>query len=354
LARTALDVSGKKMAVLPPLFRRYGAELSCALRASLSYDGCRVYDTLRYAMGWADSDGNPVTAATGKALRPTLCLFACEVIGGTADRAMPAAVAIELIHNFSLIHDDIQDHDKTRRGRPTVWAVWGEPKAIVSGNALRAVADISLERLVEQGVSIPDALRVIALLTEAYLQMIEGQYLDLDYEKRHDVGQDAYLNMISLKTGALIRCSLEMGAFLGTKDLGAVDAFRRFGRSLGFVFQIRDDILGVWGKEGKTGKPVGADIRRKKNSFPVVHAMGHANGTDAAMLREAYRKEALDDHDVAQVLEVMERIGTRDQAQALAQRHCDDALAALEGVALSPQAQEEIEDLAHFLLVREH
>lgn len=354
MTRTALEVSGKKTAVLPPLFHRYGAGLSGALRASLSYEGSRVYDTLRYAMGWADSGGNVVTATTGKALRPTLCLFACEVIGGTAERAMPAAVAIEFIHNFSLIHDDIQDHDETRRGRPTVWAVWGEPKAIVSGNALRAVADISLERLVERGVSVPDALRVIAILTEAYLQMIEGQYLDLDYEKRHDVGQDAYLDMISRKTGALIRCSLEMGAFLGTKDAAAVDAFRRFGRSLGFVFQIRDDILGVWGEEEKTGKPVGADIRHKKNSFPVVHAMGYAKGADAALLKETYRKEVLDDRDVARILEVMERIGTREQAQALAQRHCGDALKALEGVALSPQAREEIEDLAHFLLVREH
>jgi geranylgeranyl diphosphate synthase type I len=347
-------VSGKKTAVLPPLFHRYGAELSAGLRASLSGEGCGVYDTLRYAMGWTDPDGNPVTATNGKALRPTLCLFACEVIGGNTKRAMPAAVAIEFIHNFSLIHDDIQDHDKTRRGRPTVWAVWGEPKAIVSGNALRAVADISLERLVEQGVSISEALHVVAILTEAYLQMIEGQYLDLDYEKRHDVSQDAYLDMISRKTGALIRCSLEMGAFLGTKDAATVDAFRRFGRSLGFVFQIRDDILGVWGEEEKTGKPVGADIRRKKNSFPVVHAMSHAKDTDAALLKETYGKEVLDDQDVVRVLQVMERAGTRDQAQALAQRHCSDALAALEGLPLDSQARQEISELAHFLLVREH
>ena len=354
MTRTALETTTGTAALLPQMFTRYGADVNGALKSSLSSEHNFVYDTLRYAMGWTDSKGNAVAASTGKALRPILCLFACDAVGGSINKAIPAAVALEFIHNFSLIHDDIQDKDQTRRGRPTLWVVWGESKAIVAGNVLRVVADLSLEQLVQQDVVVPDALTVIEILTEAYLQMIEGQYLDLEFESRFDIELDDYLGMISRKTGALIRCALEMGAVLGTPDKRTVAAFREFGRSLGFVFQIRDDVLGVWGEPKKTGKPVGADIRRKKNSFPVVHAMNYAKGTDARRLQEVYRKEVLEDSDVSDILTVMERLGTQKQAQGLAEEHCEGALRSLESVELSPEARSDIESLAEFLLIRDH
>ena len=305
-------------------------------------------------MGWADVEGKPRAATEGKALRPTLCLFACEATGGPVRRALPAAVSLELIHNFSLIHDDIQDRDETRHHRPTVWAVWGEPKALVAGNTLRAIADMSLGRLADHGVAFEEALRVSALLTEAYLEMIEGQYLDISYEGRPDISIADYLNMISKKTGALIRCALNLGAIIGTQDETTVQAFHDCGRSLGFVFQIRDDVLGIWGDEEATGKPVGADIRRKKNTLPVVFAMSQAQGEDIETLLSIYHGPAVGDEEVATVLDILERIGAQEYAQNLAAEHRQQALESLDGVELAPEVKRDIEDLAQFLLVRQY
>ena len=336
------------------MLQEYRPALNEALRSGLSQNGAHVYHMLRYYMGWVDVDGNACSATEGKALRPTLCLFACEAAGGHAGEAMPAAVALEFIHNFSLIHDDIQDRDRTRHGRETLWAVWGVPSALSAGNILRVIANMSLANLVEHGVEPDRALQVTELLTEAYLEMIEGQYLDISYEGRSDISIRDYMGMISRKTGALIRCSVNMGAMIGTRDLATIDAFRRCGRSLGYAFQVRDDFLGVWGDEGTTGKPVGADIRRKKNSLPVVYAMSQADGQDRRVLLEAYGKDSLDDDDVSVVLDVMEHTGAKDYSETLARQHGDEALEALADVELSPGARAHIEELVHFLTVRQH
>ena len=339
---------------LPQMFHRYSARIGDALRSALSHDGVRVYDMLRYYMGWVDEDGNPWTATEGKALRPTLCLFACEANGGSLAQAMPAAVALEFIHNFSLIHDDIQDRDEMRHHRRTVWAVWGVPRAVVAGNVLRILADKALQSMVGEGVGVDRALDAVALLTEAYLEMIEGQYLDIYYEGRPDISTPDYLHMISRKTGALIRSALNIGAVIGTDDAVAAEAFRSCGSSLGYVFQIRDDVLGVWGDEKSTGKPVGADIRRKKNSFPVAYAMSHVQGRDKERLTDIYRIESLTDGDVATVLEILDRAEVREHAQRLAEHHRDKALKALGEVRLAPELRDELEGLAQFLLVRNH
>ena len=305
-------------------------------------------------MGWVDVDGQACNATEGKALRPTLCLLACEAAGGSVGKAMPAAVAVELIHNFSLIHDDIQDGDETRHHRPTLWAVWGVPKALIAGNTLRVVADTALEGLVEKGVELETALAAVGVLTEAYQEMIEGQYLDMSYEGRPDIGIHEYLDMISRKSGALIRHSMNLGALIGARQTATIDALLECGRSLGYVFQIRDDVLGVWGDEDTTGKPVGADIRRKKNSFPVVHAMSAARGEDKQLLQTTYEKDSLSDDDVASVLDVMDRVNTRENAQTLAAEHADRALEAVAQVELAPSAHEDLRELVDFLLVREH
>ena len=351
-----LHTADRQAGQLPRVFQRYRSDIIHALKDTLSRNEVAVYDMLRYYMGWVDVDGNPRTATTeGKALRPTLCLFACEATGGSIRKAMPVAVALEFIHNFSLIHDDIQDRDETRHHRPTLWTVSGVPKALVAGNVLRVIADSSLlEGLVEEGVDLDRALAAIGVLTEAYLEMIEGQYLDLSYEGRPDIGIRDYLDMISRKTGALIRSSLKLGALIGTRNTTTVEAFLACGRSLGYVFQIRDDVLGVWGDEETTGKPVGADIRRKKNSLPVVHAMAEAGREDKSMLGRIYEKDDLSDGDVADVLDVMERVNTKEYAQSLAVEHCDRALEAAAGVELAPNTRHELEELVQFLLDRDY
>lgn len=359
MTNSSLHTSQKQTDELPGLFLRYRARIGAALREGLqpqesSADALAVYDMLRYYMGWADTEGNPITAMEGKYLRPTLCLFACQATGGSIEQAMPAAVALELIHNFSLIHDDIQDQDETRHHRQTLWPIWGIPKALVAGNVLRVVADSSLEELVRRGVDAETALGVAALLTEAYLEMIEGQYLDLAFEGQPDLGMQEYLGMIARKTGALIRCAFTMGALIGSGEKATADAFRASGTALGFIFQVRDDVLGVWGDEETTGKPVGADIRRKKNSYPVVHAMSHARGAEKKSLLGIYQQEEVEDRDVDRVLEIMERAETRDSAHLMAAEHGKDAAEALKSVELDPDARAEIDELIQFLLVREH
>lgn len=354
LTDTATKHAGRRTRPQPGVFARYRPLIGEALRRELARDDVGVFNMLRFHMGWEDAGGKPWAGTEGKALRPTLCLFACEAAGGPPTRALAAATALELIHNFSLIHDDIQDRDETRHQRATLWAQWGIPRALVAGNTMRVIADRAVGRLLDEDVSVFLALSVTRLLTEAYLEMIEGQYLDLVYEGRPDIGLPEYLDMIARKTGALIRCSMTLGALLGAADEAEVEAFRECGRALGCLFQIRDDVLGVWGEEQETGKPVGADIRRKKNSFPVVYAMSKAAGEDRRMLKHIYGKPEIADDDVELVLDVMDRCQTRERAQSLTAEHRDVALEAASGARMSPQARRDLEELAEFLLVREH
>ena len=348
MAASSVQLDSKPAVALPSVFDRYRSDVDAALRSSLSSSASPVYQMLRYSMGWVDVSGNPIFATEGKALRPTLCLLACEATGGAKIDAMPAAVALELIHDFSLIHDEIQDRDETRRHRPTIWTIWGETKALVAGNVLRIVADMALWNYRGH-----DAGLAATLMTQAYLEMIEGQYLDLRYEGRSDITLDDYIGMISRKTGALIRCSLVTGAAIGSQSLDVTAAFEASGRAFGMVFQVRDDYLGVWGDEAATGKPVGADIRRKKNAFPFVYAISKASAKDREALLEIYGQPEVGDGDVAAALDIMERLGAREEAQSLARLHCDRAVAALEQVDLLPEARRDIEEIAHFLLVRD-
>ena len=338
---------------LPGMFTEYRDEIGHALREALRGDDT-VYNLLRYYMGWVDPDGNPASGTEGKYLRPTLCLFACEAVGGKRELAMPAAAALELIHNFSLIHDDIQDRDETRHHRKTLWAIWGIPKAMVAGNVLRIVADGTLDVLQSNGVPPARVIAVVNQLTQAYLEMIEGQYLDISFEGQSEIRLQQYLDMIARKTGALIRCSFTMGALIGSPDAKVADSFRESGRALGFIFQVRDDILGIWGDESSTGKPVGADIRRKKNSFPAVYAMSEAKGEDKRHLLSIYGKEELSDGNVEDVLHIMDGLKVREHAHALAMVEGGIAVDALAAVEMGEWAQREYQNLVEFLLFREH
>ncbi len=349
LTDTSPSPDSSPVVSLPAVFDRYRDEVGLALRAGLSGDDSPIRLMLSYAMGWVDVEGNPTLATEGKALRPTLCLLASEAVGGTTGDAMPAAVALELVHNFSLIHDEIQDRDDVRRHRPTLWKVWGERKALVAGNVMRIIADMALWGHRDRET----ALAVAGPVTQATLEMIEGQYMDLHFEGRMDITMDDYLAMISRKTGALIRCSLVAGAAAGSGDPAVIGAFEESGKAFGMVFQVRDDYLGVWGVEAATGKPVGADVRRKKNAFPFVYAMSKADGRDRDALLEIYGQAEVGDGDVASAVEIMERLGARESAQELAAHHSDRAVRALQGIELAPEARRDIEELAHFLLVRD-
>ena len=350
---------------LPNMFARYKESLLDHLKATIPspertvddwHQLTGLYTMVEYHMGWTDPEGLPVTvlASQGKALRPVLCLFASEALGGDWLTALPAASSLELIHNFSLIHDDIQDKDVERRHQATVWYLWGESQALVAGNTIRSLADICALELSERGVPKPRALYASQLLTSAYLEMTQGQCLDLAYEGRLDIGLKDYLDMVSLKTGALIRCSMEMGALITTPVKSHVEAYAMCGGFLGMAFQIQDDVLGIWGDEASTGKAVGNDIRRKKKSFPIVYALGKATGGARQRLVDSFSKEELDDEDVESVLGVLEALGADEHAQKMACERAELALEQARKVPMQPWATREIEELVEFLTQRQH
>ena len=336
---------------LPPVFTRHQAVVGAALRAELDGRTLPIYDSLRYYMGWADVHGTLTHSPEGKRLRPTLCLLACEAVGGDPTDALPAAVAIELVHNFSLIHDDIEDGDRTRHHRPTLWVVWGEPTALVAGNNLLAISDMATQRLRDAGLR--TAIKAGHILTERYLSMMEGQYLDIAYEGRTDVTVDEYLMMIERKTGALIEGAVELGALVGAGGSGeVVEGLRAVGDDFGRIFQIRDDVLGIWGGPA-LGKPIGADITRKKNSLPVVHVLEHARGAEQRELQRIYAGDEISANDVERLLEVMDGLGTQRWCQAQAETRWSRARKRLGSLQLSSDATREFLEMGEYLLVRE-
>lgn len=357
------NTTGKSIATvddgpeLPAMFARYKSRVEQELsRWVPDPEGADPYLLLRYHLGWVDQYGTPaaVPISQGKALRPTLCMFACEALEEDPARAMPAAAALELIHNFSLIHDDIQDRDAERRHQPTVWSLWGVPKALVAGNAMQSIGDVALLDTSRYEAPPETVLKVSQILTDSYLEMIQGQCLDLAFESNTTIGTEDYLRMISYKTGALIRSSLEIGALLATDDPTTFESFSRFGSYLGKAFQIRDDVLGIWGESYLTGKPAGNDIRRRKKSFPVVFAFEQASGQALEDLQRIYGKEEVDDEDVERVLAVLDEVGAQDQSETLTEDTAGDALEALKLIQLPNWAKDEAEALVDFLARRQY
>ena len=359
------DVKNSWGQLLPGMFARYKDDLDGELRAAMepaaeaSERGdlaAALFRMLGYHMGWVDEMGDPLDApiSQGKAVRPTLCLFACEALSEDWARALPAAAALEFIHNFSLIHDDIQDGDVERRHRPTVWSLWGQPHALVAGDALRSLADITALGLTRRGVAEETALRASFLLTRAYLDMTTGQCLDLAFEERLEIGLEDYLAMISCKTGALIRCGMGIGALIASDEEETVQAFARCGSFLGLAFQVRDDVLGIWGDADATGKSVGNDIRRKKKSLPIVYAMEVSKDAARQKLVDTYSKQSLDDQDVQDVLAVMDELNVANYAQNVTREKASLALNEVRRLTLPAWAGQEIEELVEFLSAREY
>jgi geranylgeranyl diphosphate synthase type I len=338
------------------LIARYREGLQETLRKIMPSNDDLLRDLLHYHIGWVDEKGEPLEDASqqGKGLRPTLCLLVCEALGGDWNRALPAAAALEMVHNFSLVHDDIQDGDTERHHRATLWHLWGRPKALVAGDGMLAYAMSGLSRLGALGFTPQIQLKASTMLSQRCLEMIEGQYLDLSYEDRLDIGADDYLEMVSRKTGALIQCATELGALLSESSDESIRLMARCGRSLGIAFQIRDDILGIWGDTSKTGKAAGNDIWRRKKSFPVVYALEHATGKAKRDISHIYSKPEIDAADVERVLSIQDAVKARDHSQALAEKMASDALSALDQLDMSTWGRKALETLIDFLVNRQY
>lgn len=302
---------------------------------------------VQYHLGWIDPEGHPVERPGGKAVRPALAFVAAEAVGAEASAAVPGAVAVELVHNFSLLHDDVMDGDTERRHRPTAWALMGEGEAILAGDALLALAQ---ERLIDPPT--PERLAAAAALSEATAEMITGQSEDLAFESRTDVSYDECLAMLEHKTAALLSCACRLGGILGGGDDGQVAALTAFGRSLGIAFQAIDDILGIWGDPAVTGKQAHSDLLQGKKSLPVVAAL-EAGGGDAEELAGLLALPSRSEDQIVRAAVLVEANGGRERTLVEAQRSLAAALEALSGASFTPEPRAELERLATFITRRD-
>jgi geranylgeranyl diphosphate synthase, type I len=309
-----------------------------------------------YHMGWTDAAGNPMEEAVGgKGIRPTLAMLGAEAAGGKGDAGITAAVAVELVHNFSLIHDDIIDVDIERHHRPTVWLVYGIARAIVAGDSLQVLAH---QVLLKSPYQTSAAASVV--LADATAEMIGGQADDIEFERRRNVSLEQCMSMSAGKTGALLGCASSLGAILAGAPVETVDALRDYGRHLGLAFQAVDDLLGIWGDPSTTGKPAGSDLRQRKKSMPVVSALS-AEGPEAEELRTllmgsedgAHPNEPMPADDVERATYLVESCGGRDWTTARAKADLDSALNALERAPLAAAPHRNLAELAVFVVERE-
>jgi geranylgeranyl diphosphate synthase, type I len=352
-----------------PVFSRYLQNISLALRKAVteasesarSINGTAFttyYGQMQYHLGWVNEAFVPAGSNSGKLLRPTLLLLAYEmatayehaaVDARYLQRALPAAAAVELIHNFTLIHDDIEDADVERRHRPTVWKVWGVPQAINAGDGMIFVARLALWSVLEEGVKSEVAVRLSQVLDRTVLTVTEGQYLDMSFEDIPHVSVDLYIDMIGRKTAALMSCAAEMGALLGSHNESVITGLRDFGWALGLAFQIRDDLLGVWGSSEVSGKTVAGDIYRRKKSLPVLHALSTAGEDDLRLLQAIYQQpDAISLQQMQEVLAIFARTRTKAYCQQFLLQQCQQARQALNSILLThnPRAERVYVDMA--------
>jgi len=299
------------------------------------------YTMLAYHLGWTDN------GKAGKRIRPLLCLLCCTAAGGQWQQALPIAAAVELIHNFSLLHDDIQDNSPLRHGRPTVWTRWGAAQAINAGDAMFTLAYLAPHRLRAVGLSADVSLAALADLTQTCLFLTQGQYLDMAFEQRPQITVAEYLTMIEKKTAVLIAAAARLGARVAGAEPARLEAFYRFGWNLGMAFQLQDDLLGIWGDPAVTGKSAASDLEKRKKSLPVVYGLEHS--PDFA---RAYAKPHTPGASVAALADQLEALGARAEVEQRAQATTARAVAALEECEPADPAGFALRDLTDQLLRR--
>ncbi len=299
---------------------------------------------MRYHMGWEGEGAGP--GATGKRIRPLLVLLTAAAAGGQWENALPAAAAVELVHNFSLIHDDIEDQSSIRRRRLTMWKIWGVPQAINTGDAMFTLAHISLLRL-EDTTSPEIALKAAGILQRTCLHLTQGQFLDISYEARGDLTLDAYLPMITGKTAALLAACTDLGALAAGASDPVRQTYRSFGQSLGLAFQAQDDYLGIWGDAEVTGKSAESDLLSGKKSLPVLYGLAR-QGPFASR----WEQDPITPAEVPDLARQLADEGALAYTQEMAGKFTQQALQALQEAKPQGEPGQALLELAQLLLNR--
>jgi geranylgeranyl diphosphate synthase, type I len=333
---------------LPPVLERSAAAVAPELRAAAEELSPAMRDIVGYHLGWLDADGNPAAGDGGKSVRGTLALLSARAAGGTDADGMPGAVAVELVHTFSLLHDAIMDADAERHHQPAAWAVFGRARAILAGDAVLALA---YRRLLAAGS--PHRVAAVESLADATARLIDGQAADLALEGRVDATPADCTRMCAGKTGALLECAASIGAVLAGTDAETVAGLRAYGAHLGLAFQAVDDLLGIWGDPARTGKPVHGDLAQRKTSLPVAIALS-SGGEGAGRLRALLEHTEIDAAGIEAAARLVEDCGGRSGTAEQAQEQLRLALAALAALPIDPDARDAMADVARFVAAREY
>jgi geranylgeranyl diphosphate synthase type I len=312
--------------------QRYAHELDAAMRqvVAMTPDAPDLPVMLTYPLGWVDEFNQPYDGSTGKRIRPLFLLLCTEAAGGDWREAVYAAAAVELLHNFSLVHDDIQDDSPLRHNRPTVWKIWGIANAINAGDLLFTLAFVALQQLSTIDLPPEILIEIWAIFNRTNLELTRGQHLDMRFEQQSTVAIDDYISMIKGKSAALLATCAQIGALIASHDFELAERYADFALNLGVAFQIRDDILGIWGDEAVTGKSTATDILSKKKSLPVLYGLERSQELVAI-----YRQDHLQPADVERAVSELERCGARDYTREVETTYYNAALAALS--AANPQ-----------------
>ncbi len=330
---------------VPPALADAAATVAPALRAACEQLSPAMLRIAGYHLGFLDADGNPADRGGGKLVRGALALLSARAAGAADADGIPGAVAVELVHTFSLLHDDIMDADRERHHRPTAWMVFGSPRAILAGDDVLLLA---FRVLLDSGS--PHRVAALESLTDATTRLIAGQAADLDLEGRLDATPQECLAMCAGKTGALLECAASIGAVLAGADAAVVEPLRAFGAHLGLAFQAVDDLLGIWGDTALTGKPVHGDLAQRKTSLPVAVALA-GGGDDARELQALLQRPDLGTRELDAAVRLMGfgRVGTG----AVADDELEHALAALASAPIDAAARADMDAIALFVAERD-
>ena len=343
------------MSTIDQIINKYTSDVEQTVKEALTAASPFICGVISYHFGWVDQNFEPANFDSGKMLRPTFCLLVFDALTGRHKPALPVAAAIEMIHNFSLIHDDIEDNDLARRGRPTMWTIWGKPLAINAGDFLYTLAFNCLHTLDPTQFAPKQILAVQRLISRLCLELTLGQDLDLRFEQAQNVTVEMYIDMVYKKTGALLEAAILSGAMLGTEDEATIANYRDFAQNIGIAFQVRDDILGIWGDASKTGKSIDNDLRRKKKTLPVIYTLNKVTGTLKHQLDTLYTgPNPLTDDEISWVRDIIEQTNAYQYTQNMADTYIENAFAALDKIDNATQAQLELKQLTRFLIDRSH
>lgn len=317
------------------------------------------WEMISHHFGW-EADVESLTpeqilkGMNGKRFRPLITLLVAKALTGEYQQALPAALGIEIVHNFTLVHDDVMDKSLERRHRPTLWARWGSSQAVNTGDGLYSLGIESVCASIAHGVSPDRTIEAVRLVTDACVATVEGQMLDIAFEQRMGVTSEEYVTMIEHKSGILIGCSTQMGALMAGASPEVQSSYRQFGRSIGIAFQIWDDYLGIWGAPKVTGKSASSDIESRKKSYPVLVALERAQGKSRDQLLSIYQQDRVSADDVKTILGILDEVDAIAQTRQMIDVFFEEGLDALAETGVDNTIQEQVRQLSKFLVARDY